>query len=380
VAGNDSLASLRAELLADNQGIPIVAIRDGRVQASNAAAHGLFARVQVGTAIGELFDESCQDKLLHFLRKGISGGTPELQVKRLHGPPVAIRFLLLSVSDEQLLVAQDAGFGYSQDLEAKLMAANSHLANLTRELSRQMRALDSANQQLQKFADLRELFIAALAHDLKTPLSVILLSEAKLRGGAPASKAVETEHVNKVERSAKRMLALIDSLLLAARLEASDSSLPSNWAEPVRFDEIARKVADDLAPVADDARVRVVVTANEPVWLRGNSSWLAQVLTNLLTNAIRHSPSGARVDVGVAIAGREALCEVADRGPGVPFADREQIFDRFVQREGRRGSVGLGLYICRKIVQLHGGRIWVEDNPGGGARFAFRIPGVSGGP
>jgi signal transduction histidine kinase len=126
--------------------------------------------------------------------------------------------------------------------------------------------------------------------------------------------------------------------------------------------------------------VRVVVTAHEPVRLRGNSSWLEQVLTNLLTHAIRHSPRGARIDVAVAARGTEALCEVADRGPGVPATDREHIFDRFVQREGTRGSIGLGLYICRKIVDLHGGRIWVEDNPDGGARFVFRIPGVRGGP
>jgi two-component system OmpR family sensor kinase/two-component system sensor histidine kinase QseC len=257
----------------------------------------------------------------------------------------------------------------------KLMAANSHLANLTRELSRQTRDLDLTQQKLQRQGDLRELFIAALAHDLKAPLSAILLREATLRQKATVAQPIEPErHAECVERNAKRMLQLIDSLLLAARLDSFESPIPTESLESLRLDEIARKVVGDLAPIADEARVCIVVTAPDPVRAPGNACWLEQVVANLLTNAIRHSPPGARVDVAIAVEGGEAVCKVGDQGPGVPSDDRERVFERFVQRGGRRGSVGLGLYICNRIVGLHGGRIWVEANEGGGARFAFCLP------
>jgi signal transduction histidine kinase len=260
----------------------------------------------------------------------------------------------------------------------KLIDANCQLANLTRELSRRTHDLDVAKQALQRQSELRELFIAALAHDLKGPLSAILLTEATLRHKVSAAQAIDPEqHSERVERNARRMLKLIDSLLLTARLDSAEFPILAASFESLRVDEMARKVADDLAPLADDARVSLVVTAIDPVRAPGSASWIEQVFANLLINAIRHSPPGTRVDVTIALQGQEALCKVADQGPGVPPDDRERIFERFVQRGELRGTIGLGLYICRKIVGLHGGRIWVEANPSGGARFAFCVPRAS---
>lgn len=126
--------------------------------------------------------------------------------------------------------------------------------------------------------------------------------------------------------------------------------------------------------VAEEARVEIVVTALERVRVSGNRVWLGSVFANLLTNAIRHSPAGTRAELIVVVDGSNVRCDVTDQGPGVAPADRERIFERFIQGSTLRGSIGLGLYVCRKIITLHGGQIWVEDNPGGGARFAFRIP------
>jgi signal transduction histidine kinase len=374
VPGSDPLESWRAGLFSDGHGIPVVAVRDDRVYEINGAARGFFANLHVGMEVGELFDESCRDKLFNLLQKGASGMTMELEVTQTHQPPLAARFLLLAVPGEQLLVTGVTGFGYTEEIGAKLMAANTDLVNLTRELSRRMHELDTAKQAMQKLADLREMFIAALAHDLKAPLSVILLSESLLRGKTLPLHAIDMErHIDTVERNAKRMLHLIDSLLFAAHLDSADS-LAAQSRECLSIDDVARQTAADLAPLADDGGVRIAVTAPEPVRVRGNRAWLGQVFANLLTNAIRCSPAGTRVDVTVAVEDSEARCDVADRGSGVPPTDRERIFDRFVQRGEWRGSIGLGLYICRKIMNLHGGHIWVEENPGGGARFVFRIP------
>jgi signal transduction histidine kinase len=378
VPGDDFLATLRADLFGAEQAVPVVAIREGHVRACNVAASSLFTNVRIGAEIGRYFDARSRQKLSHFLRRGESGVTPELQVERAEGPPVVARFLFLNAPDEQLLVAQD-GPGYPVEIGAKLMAANSKLSSTARELSRRMHDLEDAKSAMQRLGDLRELFIAALAHDLKGPLNVILSSEAVLRKEAPRSnpsaQAMEL-HAGRVERSARQMLTLIDGLLLAAHLDAATPSSIAEGFEVVRLDDLARAAVDDVAPLADDARVRIAVTSSNKkvVCVRGNRTWLGQVFSNLLTNAVRHSPADASVEVAVATSGPVALCTVLDHGPGVPPADREGIFARSFQRGEHRGSIGLGLYICRKIVDLHGGRIWVEDTASGGARFAFEIP------
>jgi signal transduction histidine kinase len=325
---------------------------------------------------GRLFDESCRAKLRELLEHGDSGAIAELETMQTDRPPIATRVLLLALPGEQLMVMGGSGIEYTEEIGAKLMAANTDLSNLTRELSRRMHELDAARGAMQKLAELREMFIAALAHDLKAPLSVILLSESLLRKNLISPQPVDVErHVDKVERSAKRMLKLIDSLLFAVHLDAAEP-LVTRSLEVVYLDEVARESAEDLAPLADDAGVRIVVNAPEPVRVRGNRAWFGQVFANLLTNAVRYSPAGKSVELTVGTQGSEAQCAVADIGPGVAPAERERVFDRFVQRGERRGSMGLGLYICRKIVDLHSGHIWVEDNPGGGARFRFRIPAV----
>jgi len=374
VVGSEPLRSLRAELFGDGQ-IPVFSVRGGRVHEVNSAARAMFAGARAGTEVGELFEERSREKLTEALHESASGATPELQVRSASGgPPTAVRFLVLSAGGEQLFIAQQFT-GYSEALAEKLLSANSQLANMTRELSRQARDLDAAKEALQRQAELRELFIAALAHDLKGPLSTIMLTEATLRHRVAAARPVEPErHAERVERSARRMLELVDNLLLAARLDAVESPIAAESFESLRLDRIAGKVADDLAPLADDARVSIGVAATAPIRAPGNASWLEQVIANLLTNAIRHSPPGGRVDVTIALEGEAAVCRVADQGLGVPPEDRERIFERFVQGGARRGSVGLGLYICHRIVGLHHGRIWVDSSPRGGAVFAFCIP------
>jgi signal transduction histidine kinase len=379
VLGDDAFAKLRTDLLADGQPVPVVIVRDDRVHEANAAARAFFANARVGAALLDILDPRSMHKLAEFRSAGASGVTPELQARRPERPPVAMRFLLVLAPGEQWLVAHDAP-GYSQEVGARLMAANNELAVLTRELTRRMHELEAAKEATQRLAELRELFIAALAHDLRAPLTVIQLSEAGLRGKASTPRAAElAAHGGTVERSIKRMLQLIDSLLLAAQLDTTDPRSLAESFDSVRVDQVAHVVADDLGSLAEAAGVRIVLAASEPVSTRGNRTWLAEVLSNLLVNAIRHSPKGASVELNVAGAGSEVRCHVADHGSGIPAPDREHVFERWVQRQGRRGSIGLGLYICRRIVVLHGGRIWVEDNDGGGARFVFHLPGTDTG-
>lgn len=374
MAGSDGCDEWRAALLDDAHRLPVVAVRAGRVAEANGAARELFAQLRVGMAVDELADESCRHKLRALLDKAALGNSTELEVVQDGHPPLRVEVLLLASRGEQLLLVVSRGDRYTDEIGARLMAANNDLANLTRELSRRTHELETTGQKMQKLADLRELFTAALAHDLRAPLSVILLSEASLRRKpAPVQETEFASHSDKIERSARRMSRMIDDLLLAATLDSSDS-LNAHALESVKLDQLARDTVDDLRPLASAGRVRVVVTAPERIELFGHRGWLERVLANLLTNAVRHSPPGGRVDVKLAMGSSSVRCEVVDQGEGVPAAERERIFDRFVQRGDGRGEVGLGLYICRKVVTLHGGRIWAEDGPDGGAAFIFTIP------
>ncbi|HVZ14152.1 MAG TPA: HAMP domain-containing sensor histidine kinase, partial [Bauldia sp.] len=147
----------------------------------------------------------------------------------------------------------------------------------------------------------------------------------------------------------------------------------------------------DLVPVARDcaASMRHVFAANrvelafdpgdEPVWTSGDRDRLVQVIVNLLANAAKFSPAaGGRVKLGLRNDAEAVELYVSDNGPGIQPADRELVFERFRQvgdpLTDKPGGVGLGLAICRQIVTQHGGRIWVEDGPDGGALFRVRLP------
>jgi signal transduction histidine kinase len=364
----------RAGLLSDGHGIPIIAIRRGRLREANRPARDLFARTDVGMDVVELFDESCRDKLESALERGAVGETVELVVPRPERPPLAARTLVLGTKGEEVLVVGDHGLGYTDEIGAKLMAANTELANVTRELSRRMHELDAARQELQRLGALRELFIAALAHDLRGPLNVVLMAEDLLRGKrAPMSGDEVARHTDKVERSARRMLRLIDSLLLAARLDAPNQPAHESF-ELLELDDIARTTAHEVEISELEGDVRIEIDASEPLRVRGQRDKLEQVFANLLSNALRYAPAKTAVVLALRAEGRRARCDVSDRGPGVAPEERASIFERFTQRGDRPGSIGLGLYICRKVLDLHGGDIWVEDNPGGGARFSFVLP------
>jgi signal transduction histidine kinase len=132
------------------------------------------------------------------------------------------------------------------------------------------------------------------------------------------------------------------------------------------------EVAEALAPLALAQRKDIAVTGTDrPVWVKGNPELLRTAIRNLVENAVNHTPQGS--DVQIEIAG-DGLVRVLDRGPGVPEAERELIFQRFWRRDRRRsGSAGLGLAIVRRIVETHGAEISVQDRPSGGAAFALRF-------
>jgi signal transduction histidine kinase len=143
---------------------------------------------------------------------------------------------------------------------------------------------------------------------------------------------------------------------------------------PTSLEEVVRESIDALAPLAEERHVSLACQAAGDTRALLDATWMGQVVENLLANAIRHAPQGS--SVRVALSGDEAhvACSVSDQGPGVPPELREAIFDRFRSAGPRPGSAGLGLYVTRGLLGLHGGRVWVEQPEAGGARFCFELP------
>ncbi len=218
-------------------------------------------------------------------------------------------------------------------------------------------------------------FIAAVSHDLRSPLTAIRASVESLLDRREIQTAWELDHLlHNIAGQTSRLGRLVDQLLDLSRIEAGVLSLDRDWTElPVL-------IADTLAKFEElnnGCQVERDLSTDLPLHYV-DPDRLIQVLWNLLENANKYASPRSSIKVETRWTGTEVLIGVADRGPGIPAGEREKIFQHFYRldrdyRAHTQGS-GLGLAICRGIVQAHGGRIWVEDRPGGGSIFRIALP------
>jgi signal transduction histidine kinase len=215
----------------------------------------------------------------------------------------------------------------------------------------------------------RRALLSSISHDLRTPLAALRAAlEALVDGVAPDPG----RYLRSMQRDVEALTALVEDLFLLARLEAGRVDL---HAEPVDLAELADEAVLSLAPVASASGVQVRLEAATPVLARGNAVALGRVIRNLLDNAVRHAPPGSAVVVTVGADG-PPFVRVVDEGPGFPPGFEDRAFDQFTRADPSRsrtsGGAGLGLAIARGLVEAHGGRIWIEEPPGG--RVAFELP------
>jgi two-component system sensor histidine kinase CiaH len=214
-------------------------------------------------------------------------------------------------------------------------------------------------------------FAADASHELRTPLTVIRSSVELLRRHADEPAATVGDALSDIDAEVSHLTSMVDDLLLLAR---SDSGAVSLERVPVQLDDVATEAAATLAGPAGELGVHVVVDP-EPVSIEGDPARLRQLVTILLDNAIRHSPSGGEVRVAVRQLEDEATLTVTDRGPGIRPEDLPHIFDRFWRAPGApAGGTGLGLAIARWIAERHGGSVDATSPGEGGAVFTVRLP------
>lgn len=213
-------------------------------------------------------------------------------------------------------------------------------------------------------------FVGDASHELRSPLATIVSALEVAQAHPDLLNTELAEHTLLPE--AQRMAGLIDDLLLLAR---ADERGPTARFGDVDLDDLAIDAAQTLRRTSS-FEVRCEVA---PTRVTGDAAALARVLRNLADNAARHAVSLVEITVASpAMAGGDAVLTVGDDGPGVPAPDRQRVFDRFVRLDRDRsrsaGGSGLGLAIVAEIVAAHGGRAWIEDRPGGGARVLVQLP------
>jgi signal transduction histidine kinase len=249
------------------------------------------------------------------------------------------------------------------------------LADVT-EYKQAARATETARRAAEASNQARAEFVANVTHELRTPLQGIL-GFAELGEGRAEGQEKLQLMFRRVHQSGSRMLKLVDDLLDISRIGSTVGSIKLRLG-PV--DAPLREVADELRPMALarglTLNLRIDPTlAQQPA--RADPWRLQQVARNVIANAMRFAPAGSAIDVVLRAEDGLAVTEVRDRGPGIPVAELESIFEPFVQSTRTKdgsGGTGLGLTICRQIMQAHGGYIAARNHPGGGAVFRWALP------
>lgn len=218
--------------------------------------------------------------------------------------------------------------------------------------------------------------ISTIAHELRTPLTSIKGSIALVLGGAAGECGGEAAELLSIARNnCDRLIRLVDDLLDLARAEAGVLALRP---EPIGVEDCLRRAMESLEPYAAERGVVLRAAFGDRFTaVFADPDRIDQVAVNLISNAVKFSPAGGTVTVDTELREECVSVSVADEGPGIPRRERRRVFERFFQ--GRTASsgeagVGLGLAICKAIVEEHGGSISVRDNPEGGAMFVFTLP------
>ena len=219
---------------------------------------------------------------------------------------------------------------------------------------------------------LRNSLLSAISHDLRTPLASLVGLAETLQLTRPAPTPQQAEIADAMRHSALRMNALVNNLLDMARLESGAVQLNRQW-QPL--EEVVGSALAACAPALAGRPVQVALADDLPL-LHLDAVLVERVFVNLLENAAKYTPAGSAVAIGARVDGDQVRVTIDDHGPGLPAGREETIFEKFERgrKESTTPGVGLGLAICRAIMQAHGGSIRGETRAGGGARFTLLLP------
>jgi PAS domain S-box-containing protein len=351
----------------------------GRIVLWNNSAAQLFGYTEA-EALDLLVEDLVPPTLKDLHRQGLaryaasgrgvlidSGQVIELPARRKDGSEIQVELTLTPLTSESFPETRFV-LAVVRDVTERHRADEKLREALERERE--------ANERLRKLDDLKNQFVAMVAHDLRSPLTSVTGYASLLRQRwKELEDSQRDEFFNAISLSAGRIIKLVDDVLEGAALESGE--VPYN-IEPFDVAALVRRTIEDMRAAFPEIEFSVEIEEALPQAL-GDEGRCWQVLTNLLSNAVKFTPVDRPIEVSAQA--REAFVHVTvqDHGAGIAPKDVSRLFERFSRvnagsalRETQ--STGLGLFLCRTIVEAQGGRIWVETEPGRGARFTFSLP------
>ncbi|MFC7491212.1 MULTISPECIES: sensor histidine kinase [unclassified Knoellia] len=256
-------------------------------------------------------------------------------------------------------------------------AAEDEVTSLSRSLNAMLAQVETSFAVREASEDRMRQFVADASHELRTPLATVRGYAELHRQGAISSAEETRAAMERIESESGRMSGLVEDLLTLARLDEE----PTASMGEVDLTVLAADATADARVRAGGRRITLTGLGGPVdatvVW--GSESRLRQVVTNLVANAVRHTPQGTPIELAVGLDGAEGVIEVRDHGDGIPSDTAHRVFERFYRADPSRGrnaggGNGLGLAIVAAIVAAHHGRVGVQETPGGGATFVVRIP------
>jgi two-component system sensor histidine kinase KdpD len=220
---------------------------------------------------------------------------------------------------------------------------------------------------------LRNSLLSAVSHDLRTPLTAIAgASSTLIQGEKNVSPAARRELLESIYDEAESLNHLVSNLLDMTRLEAGGLTVQKEWQS---VEELVGAVLNRLSPKLANRPIDTKIPADLPL-ISVDATLIQQVLLNLLENADKYSPPDRPIEIRASSQARSVTLEVSDHGPGLPAGDEKRVFEKFYRSPtiSSRSGAGLGLTICRGIIELHGGKIWAKNREGGGTTFGFSLP------
>lgn len=227
-----------------------------------------------------------------------------------------------------------------------------------------------------QIAETRQDFVSMLSHDLRNPLAAIIATlELSLDGSLGDLNDNQRQFLGSAMNDSRRMLEMLNDLLDGYKYEAVELKL-----EKTQFDvtHLISKLVSDFSPIAKERQIELFQDTPIDLTVMADENKLSRVVSNLLSNALKFTPKGGRIIVSAADRKQTVQVAVQDTGEGIAAEELERVFEKFYQVEkrrlGRKTGTGLGLPLCKKLVEAHGGRIWVESQSGKGSKFIFTLP------
>ncbi|HEY1948949.1 MAG TPA: PAS domain S-box protein [Bryobacteraceae bacterium] len=268
--------------------------------------------------------------------------------------------------------------------ERKQIADEIRLLNehFTAELSAKNHELAVRNREVERANQLKSEFLSSMSHELRTPLHTIIgfadLLGEQIKGTLNKEQKRFVEHI---QRDSHHLLQLINEILDLSKIEAGRLEL---HLESFNSSEAITDMFTSLRPLAVDKGVTLSENLAASLWITADRLRFKEILYNLISNAIKFTPAGGEITVRSAADSSEAFFAVADTGVGISSEQHQTVFEKFSQigttARGIREGTGLGLAITKSLVEMHGGRIWVESELRVGSTFSFTLPGEVGGP